>query len=457
MDSDRPSLVSAFDLGRPGELIALVGGGGKTSLMFALARSLGRGIVTTTTTRIFAAQMKLAPAVCQMEIDKAREVDGVILRPLSELDEMLATHGQCLIVGKVSGEKAAGLLPEVPARLLARPSVKSIVVEADGSRMRPCKVPAAHEPVIPDNATMVIPVAGIDAVGGRLDKVAHRPELVTALTGLPPSELMTAEALGKILIHSQGGLKAVPTSARVIVFLNKVESLNELAVARKVARIVLKEERVQRVVIGALRSQQPVREVQRRVTAVVLSAGESQRMGKTKQLLRWGSSSVLGQTLANLQDSMVTDVVVVIGHDAEAVSAVANEKGIETINNPDYATGEMLSSLQAAIRQLPDNRSAILVVLADQPMIEPKTIDQILVTYWQGKAGIVAPTYRGKRGNPVLIDRQFMEELLTLPSNAAPRSLLERHPESLTLLEVDTPTILQDIDKPEQYRRYRPG
>ena len=113
--------------------------------------------------------------------------------------------------------------------------------------------------------------------------------------------------------------------------MNKVESLNELAVARKVARIVLKEERVQRVVIGALRSQQPVREVQRRVTAVVLSAGESQRMGKTKQLLRWGASSVLGQTLANLQDSMVTDVIVVTGHDAEAVSAVANEKGIETI------------------------------------------------------------------------------------------------------------------------------
>jgi molybdenum cofactor cytidylyltransferase len=179
-------------------------------------------------------------------------------------------------------------------------------------------------------------------------------------------------------------------------------------------------------------------------------------MGKTKQLLPWGASSVLGQTLANLQNSMVTDVVVVAGHDEEAVSAVAKERGVETITNPDYATGEMISSLQMAIRQLPDNRSAILVVLADQPMIEPKTIDQILVTYWQGKRGIVAPTYRGKRGNPVLIDRKFMEELLTLPADAAPRSLLERHPESLALLEVNTPTILQDIDTPEQYGRHRP-
>ncbi len=90
-------------------------------------------------------------------------------------------------------------------------------------------------------------------------------------------------------------------------------------------------------------------------------------------------------------------------------------------------------------------------------MIEAETIDQILVAYWQGKSGIVVPTYRGQRGNPVLIDRQFMEELLTLPADAAPRLLFERHPDSLTLLEVDTPSVLQDIDTVEQYRRYRPG
>ncbi len=276
----------------------------------------------------------------------AWEVDGVLLRPLSELDEMLATHGHCLVVGKVSEKKASGLMPEIPARLLTRHQVKTVIVEADGSRMRPCKVPAAHEPVIPDKATMVIPVAGMDAVGGRLDKVAHRPELVAALTGLRLAEPLTAEALGKILAHPQGGLKAAPTSARVIVFLNKVESLTKLETARRVARIILQEERIQQVVIGALRGRQPVREVQRRVTAVVLSAGESQRMGRTKQLLRWGSSSVLGQTLANLQDSMVTDIIVVTGHHAEAVSAIATDMGVETISNPDYATGEMLSSLQ---------------------------------------------------------------------------------------------------------------
>jgi molybdenum cofactor cytidylyltransferase len=434
MNSDLLSPDVAFNLGQVAELVAIVGGGGKTNLMFALAQTLGKGSVITTTTRIFAAQMKLAPAVCQLDIKSEREEHGVMLRPLSQLNDLLAQHGHCLIVGQVTGEKASGVPPDFPARLLAKPAVQSVIVEADGSRMRPCKVPAAHEPVIPDETSIVIPVAGIDAVGGRLDEVAHRPELASALTGL----------------------KLTDDSARVVVCLNKVESQSELVIARKVAKIVLNEKRIQQVVIGAVRSQQPVREVQRRVTAVVLSAGESHRMGRTKQLLPWGDNSVLGQVLKNLQSSMVSDVVVITGHDGASVSAVASEHGVKTIANPDYASGEMLSSLKVAVRQLADSQSAILVVLADQPMVETETINRLLVTYWQRKAGIIAPTYRGQRGNPVLIDRQFWEELLKLPAGKPPRTLLKRHEDLVTLLEVNTPTVVQDIDTPEQYRRFRP-
>ncbi len=456
MNSDLLSPDVAFNLGQVAELVAIVGGGGKTNLMFALAQTLGKGSVITTTTRIFTAQMKLAPAVCQLDIKSEREEHGVMLRPLSQLNDLLAQHGHCLIVGQVTGEKASGVPPDFPARLLAKPAVQAVIVEADGSRMRPCKVPAAHEPVIPDETSIVIPVAGIDAVGGRLDEVAHRPELASALTGLKLTDEVTEEALGKILRHPQGGLKGVPDSARVVVFLNKVESQSELVIARKVAKIVLNEKRIQQVVIGAVRSQQPVREVQRRVTAVVLSAGESHRMGRTKQLLPWGDNSVLGQVLKNLQSSMVSDVVVITGHDGASVSAVASEHGVKTIANPDYASGEMLSSLKVAVRQLADSQSAILVVLADQPMVETETINRLLVTYWQRKAGIIAPTYRGQRGNPVLIDRQFWEELLKLPAGKPPRTLLKRHEDLVTLLEVNTPTVVQDIDTPEQYRRFRP-
>jgi probable selenium-dependent hydroxylase accessory protein YqeC len=104
------TLPAALGLGCGPELVAFVGGGGKTSLLFALAVALPGRVVITTTTRIFAAQMRLAPAV-------------VYADDLSRLGELLDAHGRCLVVGHVDGEKARGVSPDLPARLLARPDV----------------------------------------------------------------------------------------------------------------------------------------------------------------------------------------------------------------------------------------------------------------------------------------------------------------------------------------------
>ncbi len=468
-------LPAAFGLRSSGELVSIVGGGGKSTLMFALARSLPGRVVTTTTTRIFAAQMKLAPAVCILAAEDAarltqnqggRDASGNSPAPqdreemacasLANLGALLDRHQHCLIVGEIVGEKAAGVPVELPGRLLARTDVDFVLVEADGSRMRPCKAPAAHEPVIPPETTLLVPVAGIDAVGGRLADVAHRPELVATLTGLELGDKLTAQALAALIIHPEGGLKTAPKAARVIPLINKVETARGLADARQVARLCLEEETVGHVVIGALRSGKPIREIQRRVTAVVLAAGTSERMGQTKQLLPWGQTTVLGQTLANLQASAVIEILVVVGHEAEAVRGITAEAGVPTLTNPHYASGELLSSLKVAIRALPANRSAVLVVLADQPLVEPETIDILLSAYWQGSGQIIAPAYRGQRGNPVLIDRGYFEELLGLPEGGAPRELLKRHPEAVKLVDVSSESILIDLDSAVQYERWRP-
>jgi probable selenium-dependent hydroxylase accessory protein YqeC len=437
------------------QMVAFTGGGGKTSLLFALAKELQQRLVTTTTTRIFAAQMALAPAIAfagaESESDDKEEEAALA----TTIGSHLARFGHCLVVGAVDGEKALGVPAELPARLLARPDVDYVLVEADGSRLRPCKAPAGHEPVIPAQSNVVVPVAGIDAVGGRLADVAHRPKRVAQLTGLSLSEPMTAAALAKLLSHPEGGLKGVPAAARIIPFINKVESEEALTAAREVARLLLREERIHQVVLGAVQTARPVREVHRRVTAVVLAAGESRRMGRTKQLLPWGDATVLGQTLRNVQGSAVHDLVVVTGHEAQKVAAVATAAGVQTVYNPAYAAGEMLSSLQTAVRRLPANRAAVLVVLADQPLIDPDTIDRILLAYWQGKGQLVAPVYRGQRGNPVLIDRAYFGALLALPRGAAPRDLLRQYETRLHLVEVPADTILHDLDSPEDYTHWR--
>ena len=445
------TLLTAFDISHQPELIAIVGGGGKTSLMFALAEALPGNVVITTTTRIFAAQMKLATAVCTTS-------------NLSQLSHYLAQHGSCLVIGEVEGDKAKGVDPALPGQLLARPDVDYVILEADGSRMRPIKAPAAHEPVIPPDATLVIPVIGIDALDGPLDKVAHRSELVRSVISEQysvSSEQLSFKDVATLLTHPQGGMKGVPQGARVIPFINKVETAAQLQAARQIVHHTLRPSLLSplpsplsHITIGAIKTPQPIREVQRRVTAVILAAGEAKRMGQMKQLLTWDNTTVLGQTIQQAKQSLAHDIWLVSGHRAAETEAIAATENIYAIRNTQYATGEMLSSLQTAVAQLPPHTVAILVLLADQPMIEPDTINQLLIAFWQGKGQLIAPTFEGKRGNPVLIGRSHFAELLDLPVGDAPRTLLQKHP--VHLVPVTTDSVLRDLDKPEDYERERP-
>lgn len=444
------TLPAAFKLQPHDELIAFVGGGGKTSLLFALGAALPGRRILTTTTRIFAAQMNLAPEVifATEDIEKSE----------GKIGEALDRHGTCLVVGAVEGEKARGVPPELPGQWLARPDVDFVLVEADGSRMRPIKAPAAHEPVIPPAATLVVPVVGIDALDGRFSEITHRPELAAELLQWSViHDRLSARDVARLVTHAQGGLKGVPDGARVMVFINKVETAVQLTAARQIAQQILQTSRIDRVIIGAVKTDQPVRELHQRVTTVILAAGEGKRMGETKQLLPWGSTTVLGQTIRNLQQTAVHNLLVITGHEAETVNKVAREADVKTLHNPDYAAGEMLSSLQTAVRQLPENITAVLVMLADQPMVKPETIDLLLEAYWQGHSDLIAPVFEGRRGNPVLIGRSYFAELLALPPGDAPRTLLHRHADKLHLVEVPTDSILRDLDKPEQYERERPS
>ena len=245
------SLRHAFNLQETNELVAIVGGGGKTSLMFALANSLPGRIVVTTTTRIFAAQMKLAAATVFFTAESAEDAEF-----FKRVSENLDEFGQCLVIGEVGerGEKAFGIPLSLPGQLLARPDVDFVLVEADGSRMRPIKAPADHEPVIPPDATLVVPVVGMDALERPLSEIAHRPEKVEELLRVNPSTssgqvsqlsivngMLSPANVAGILVHPLGGLKNVPAGARVVPLLNKVETESQLAAAREIAKTVLHE------------------------------------------------------------------------------------------------------------------------------------------------------------------------------------------------------------------------
>ena len=256
LNAPRTTLAAALGL-TDREVVAIVGGGGKSTAMFRLAREVverGGRAITTTTTRIFAGQIALAPAHLAAA---AVTRDG--------LRAALAAHGHVLVTGPNDASGKAGSVSLELFRRLHEWSDACLLNEADGSRMLPFKAPAEHEPVIPAETTLVLPVVGADVLGRPLDADhVHRPEVVAALAGVPLGSPVTPEVVARVLAHPRGGLKGVPPGARVIALVNKVESLADRAPAREIAQQLLREPAIEAVLLTALRAADPVLEVVRR-------------------------------------------------------------------------------------------------------------------------------------------------------------------------------------------------
>jgi len=193
------------------------------------------------------------------------------------------------------------------------------------------------------------------------------------------------------------------------------------------------------------------------VSAVVLAAGLSRRMGTNKLLLPFGERTVLAQVISVLQGCPLGEIVVVTGHEHEKVEEMLGRypgrkgSGFRFVYNPDYATGEMLSSIQVGLVAMREDShcDAALIVLGDQPHIERRIVDQVIAAHKPGT--VVIPSFNRHGGHPILIDRACWPEVLALPFNANLREVLRAHADWLHYVEVDTETILRDVDTPEDY------
>ncbi len=245
------SLTEAFEL-RPSEIVSLVGGGGKTTMMFHLADELqkrGKTVITTTTTRIMEPSQSESPCVIVEEDEK-------IL--ISLLKEKIARHRHVTAARLRPGDgKLKGLLPETIDKIADLKLADYIINEADGAGRKPIKAPNATEPVIPSSTTLVIGVAGIDALNTKLSgEVAFRTELITRLTGLPEGKCITAEIMAT-LITAKGGISQFsPVSARIIPFINKSDLVSGGAGVRDLAAAILSRRNpsITRVVTGSLKN-----------------------------------------------------------------------------------------------------------------------------------------------------------------------------------------------------------
>jgi molybdenum cofactor cytidylyltransferase len=195
------------------------------------------------------------------------------------------------------------------------------------------------------------------------------------------------------------------------------------------------------------------------VSAVVLAAGESRRMGKPKQLLDWQGENLLAHVLGQLRASEVDDVILVLGHEAERIrESIRPFKKMRIVSNPDYPQG-MSTSILCGLQALPKNADAFLIVLADLPGITSNLVNHLIRAFHRNRPrkDIIVPTYRGTRGHPVLFAARYILESLEIEGDMGCRPILAKHPEQVFEIEVDQAAVLLDIDTPEDYRRHRHG
>jgi probable selenium-dependent hydroxylase accessory protein YqeC len=152
-------------------------------------------------------------------------------------------------------DKAGGIDPETATALFRDPGIDYVIVEADGASGRPVKVPAEHEPVIPDSVTLTIAILGLEAVDQALGPgIVFRLEQVQELTGLQPGEPLTVKILAKLFDKDRGLFRGTPEGARKMAFLNKLDLLRDPDLAHRLAASILKESDagIERVVFGSL-------------------------------------------------------------------------------------------------------------------------------------------------------------------------------------------------------------
>jgi molybdenum cofactor cytidylyltransferase len=432
---------------RPGMSVAFTGAGGKSSALETLAREAVGDfpIILTTTTRLGIAQRSLGDE--HVQVATAEEAGRLAI---SGARRILVTAGEDRAQGKLLGLEARAIA-EVARR--AHGAGALLAIEADGARGRWLKAPAEHEPVVPEWVDVVVPVAGLHAIGSPLTQaIAHRPDRIARVLGLQEAERLSASHLAELLSSPRGGLQGIPDSAEVRVLLTGADSAADESV-REVEAGLLESTRVRAVLSGELGSSDPVRSVGGRVAGIVLAGGAGERFGGPKQVALWRGKPLISYAIRAAAQAGLSPIVVVVGAEGHAVQAVVKDEDVVLVENPDWRNGQS-TTVHAGLSAVEQRVEAAVFLLADMPRVGSKTTRRLVEAHRLSLPAIVAPVGGGRRGNPVLFDRRVFPTLHALEGDQGGRSLLHRFP--WEAIEAD-PEEFFEVDRPEDLETLESG
>ena len=187
------------------------------------------------------------------------------------------------------------------------------------------------------------------------------------------------------------------------------------------------------------------------ISAIILAAGLSKRMKLgNKLLLEKNNIPIINMTLERVVDSKVNEIIVVLGRDSSLIEKKINNKKVKFVINMDYRSG-ISSSIKKGLKKVNKNNIGAMICLADMPLIQTSTYNQIIQTYYQNNNKNIIPYFQNTRGNPVLFDKLYFKDLMEIEGDEGARVLIKKHPEIFFNLAVLDQGIIQDIDDAKQY------
>lgn len=432
----------------PGQVIAFTGAGGKTSALFACARELAPALVTSST-HLGVWQAELADRHFIWETGA----------PMPDFEPAIGA-GVSLVTGSADAQtgRLRGLNEQQleSLRQVAGYHDLPLLIEADGSRMKPLKAPGPGEPVIPPFVDGVVVVAGLSGLGSRLDdEHVHRPVLFAGLSGLGLDEAIDVPALARVLGHPAGGLKNIPASARRSLLLNQADTPLRQSWANRLASQLLPV--YDDIVISRLNDAMPqVYASWENVGAVILSGGAASYDGTPKQLLSCQGRSFVRIVAETSLAAGLAPVLVVTGAYDDEVRTSLHDLPVQLVHNPQWQLGQS-SSWRAGLVGLPKKIGAAIFLAADQPQVSVELLRAMVERHRQDLPAVVAPYVFDQRSMPFLFDRVTFAVLATITGDAGGRAVFHRYsPRYLNwsdrrlLLNVDTPGDYQKIIHQEQ-------
>jgi molybdenum cofactor cytidylyltransferase len=412
----------------------------------------------TVTAGQMVATVKIIPfAVKRADLDRclatAREAGTLALSPYRPRRVVLI---QTQLPGMKPSlfDKALGVMNERLAALGNAPVADSRVPHERAALTAALNTPAAQD------ADLVL-VMGASAIADRHDVIPAAIEAAggtVARFGMPvdPGNLLVlGERAGKPII----GLPGCARSPKVNGF--------DWVLQRVLADIPVRSEDIAAMGVGGLLGEIPSRPQPRdrpsaekksapgrpTIAAIILAAGRSSRMGRNKLLLDLDGKPILCHAVDQALGAGLSEIVVVSGHQASKVRAALGERPVKVIEAREHRLG-MSASLKAGIRALHPKTEAVLVMLGDMPQVSAPLIQRLIAAYnpLEGRS-IVVPTVDGKRGNPVLFDRRYFQEMLALEGDVGARHLIGAHDDQVAELAVDDAAVFTDVDTPEAYDR----